>query len=72
MDFKFLTFAHVVFASLVLSFEMPKVEFISEFAVINDRNYLVFHFAEEFSLEVIQWHKSQYERYFELSLHSRE
>ena len=46
---------------------MPKVEFLNKFAGMNDRDNLVFHFTEEISLDVIQWHKSQFERYFKIS-----
>ena len=69
MDFKVILIDLLMLTSLVSSLEMPNIEFIKEFAEMNNRKNLVFHFSEEFSEEVIQWHKSQYKR-FAISLQS--
>ena len=63
MDLKVILFGVIFLASVVRSFEMPNVEFIKKFAETNDRDNLIFHFSEEFSQEVFQWHKSQYKRF---------
>ena len=63
MDLKVILFGVIFLASVVRSFEMPNVEFIKKFAETNDRDNLNFHFSEEFSQEVFQWHKSQYKRF---------
>ena len=63
MDLKVISFGVILLTSLVRSFEMPNVEFIKTFAETNDRDNLNFHFSEEFSQEVFQWHKSQYKRF---------
>ena len=72
MDFKVILFDLLMLTSLVSSLEMPNIEFIKEFAEMNNRKNLVFHFSEEFSEEVIQWHKSQYKRFaISLQTHSK-
>ena len=72
MDFKVILIDLLMLTSLVSSLEMPNIEFIKEFAETNNRKNLVFHFSEEFSEEVIQWHKSQYKRFaISLQKHSK-
>ena len=52
----------ILFVSQTRCYQIPPARFLSDFAVANDKDHLVFHYPIILNQNFIEWHKSNSNR----------